>query len=69
MTAECGVHPFIQLTERQRIETDEFRRELGDTRSRAGRVGGQVRRTKRADLSPSSHAVVCLDGYDGRIEH
>ena len=65
---ERRIHPAIELVQMGRILTQQVRRELGDTRPGPGRVGRQIERPERADLTVTRDPGVGFDPNDGAVE-
>ena len=63
------IHDALHDADLGRIEPDQLRRELRDSRARTRRVSGKIRGSERAHLAVSGDAGVGRDGHDGRIEN
>ncbi len=64
-----GVHAAVEPAELPRVFAQEVRPELGDARSRTGRVGRQVERPERTDFAVPGEPFVGLDRHDRAVEN
>src|SRR5262249_3132029 len=68
MTFEKLVHAEINPTNLARIFADQALGKLDEARARAFSIGGQIGRSKRADLADTGEPGVRFDDDHGRIE-
>ena len=68
VSAQHRVHPPVEHVEVARVEADQFRGDLGQSRAHARRIGRQIGRAQRAAFAKTVDAGIGRHLDHGRIE-